>query len=302
MSNQLTDLAQNWFAPVNGQSIRSRLNVLPEIDWKEAVGPEVRDEYKRNGVVHIPQLIHPEWLALLEQGLRRNVLCPGHNCVIMHEGSPGAYLMDHDNFHVNPEYQYLIKHSPIADVMKYALDTENLWLFHDQIFVKRGGNNLPTFWHQDLPYWIIDGTQLGSMWITLDPVPKEQCLEFVRGSHLGPQYAGTTFNPADPTEPYFQSLPRIPNIEQDREKFDIVSWDIEPGDVILLHPGVLHGGGGTAAGLQRRTISIRFFGDDAVVDGRFEAENELPSPLYPGLTMRLNPGDPVRDDRFPQVR
>ena len=302
MNETKKDLAKDWFVAPDGGSLHRIPKPKLEIDWQEHVGPSVRDAYRRDGVVHIPKLIHPEWLLLLEQGIRRNVLCPGYNHVMMHEGDPGAYLMDYDNYHVNPEYQYLIKHSPIAEVMKYVLDTDGLWLFHDQIFVKRGGNSRPTFWHQDLPYWIIDGTQLGSMWITLDPLRKEQCLEFVRGSHLSTQYAGTTFNPDDPTEPYFRSLPRIPNIEREREKFDIVSWEIEPGDAIILHPGVLHGGGGTDDASERRTISFRFFGDDAVLDGRFEAENETPSPYYPGLTLHLNPGDPIRDDRFPKVR
>ena len=296
------ELARNWSVTPDGRTLGDLPRPPFDIEWQKLVGPEVREAYKRDGVVHIPQLIHPEWLMLIEQGIRRNILCPGHNHVILHEGSPGAYLMDHDNYHANPEYQYLIKHSPIADIMKYVLDTENLWFFHDQIFVKRGGDNMPTFWHQDLPFWIIDGMQLGSMWISLDPLKKEQCLEFIPGSHLGTQYGGTTFNPDDPTEPVYRSLPRIPNIEANRDQFDIVSWDIQLGDAIILHPGVLHGGGGTESTGQRRTITIRFFGDDAVMDGRFEKENERPAPYYPGLNLRLKPGDPIRDDRFPKVR
>lgn len=134
----------------------------------------------------------------------------------------------------------------------YLLDTRELWLFHDQIFVKQSGNNGPTFWHQDLPYWIIDGTQIGSMWITLDPIPKKYCLEFIPGSHRGPQYGGS--------------------------------------------------GTGPGPGMQRRTISFRFYGDDVVMDGRFARANQRPEPYYPGLSQRLQPGDPMRDPRFPRLR
>lgn len=295
-------MGRNWFVRDDGSSIRSLLGDTEDTDWRERITPEMRAQYKRDGVLYIPQLLHPEWLALIEQGMRRNVLNPGYNSVLMHQGMPGEYLMDYDNYHVNPEYQYLLGNSQIPDIMQYMLDTEQLWLFHDQIFVKHGGNNMPTFWHQDLPYWIIDGMQLGSMWITLDEVPKEECLEFVPGSHLGTQYAGTTFNPDDPTEPVFPSLPRIPNIEAERDKWDIVSFDITPGDVVILHPGVLHGGGATGPGHQRRTLTIRFYGDDAVLDGRFEHEGEIPAPLYPGLNLRHRPGEPVRDPRFPRLR
>ncbi len=295
-------IARDWFKRPDGTSLRDLLGSTVEIDWRDLVTSDMRERYAEEGVLFIPGLIHPEWLCLLEQGMRRNVLNPGYNSVVMHEGEPGEYLMDYDNYHVNPEYRYLLKYSPIADVMRFVLRTERLWLFHDQVFVKRGGNNKRTFWHQDLPYWIIDGTQLGSMWITLDPVPKEHCLELVPGSHRGPQYGGTTFNPADPTEPAFPSLPRIPDIEGERSGWTIVSWAIRPGDVLILHPGVLHGGGATEAGGQRRTITIRFFGDDAVLDGRFEREGQVPAPHYPGLALRLRPGEPVRDPRFPLLR
>jgi len=302
MTTTTSDLARNWSVRSDGSSLRALLGSTEQRDWRTQISAEMRAQYQRDGVLYIPQLIHPEWLALIEQGMRRNVLNPGYNSVVMHAGMPGEYLMDYDNFHVNPEYQYLLHHSPIADIMQYLLDTQELWLFHDQIFIKRGGNNMPTFWHQDLPYWIIDGTQLGSMWISLDPVPKQHCLEFVPGSHLGPQYGGTTFNPDDPTEPAFRSLPRIPNIEAERDRWNIVAYDIAPGDVIILHPGVLHGGGGTGPAGQRRTISIRFYGDDAVLDGRFERTGEICAPHYPALALRIKPGEPVRDPRFPRLR
>ncbi|MBI1180275.1 MAG: hypothetical protein GC201_06925 [Alphaproteobacteria bacterium] len=292
----------SWFSRADGSSIRDLLGSTQDTDWRSRVTPEMQEQYRRDGVVYIPQLIHPEWLALIEQGMRRNVANPGYNSVQMHEGSGGEYLMDYDNYHVNPEYQYLLEHSPVADIMQYLLDTEELWLFHDQIFVKQGGDNMPTFWHQDLPYWILEGSQLGSMWITLDPVPREYCLEFVPGSHRGTQYGGTTFNPDDPTEPAFPTLPRIPNIEAERDKWDIVAWDITPGDAVIIHPGVLHGGGATGPGGLRRTITIRFYGDDVVLDGRFERERQVPAPHYPGLALRIKPGEKVRDPRFPRLR
>ena len=40
---------------------------------------------------------------------------------------------------------------------------------------------------------------------------------------------------------------------------------VTPGDVVLLHPAVIHGGGHTKAGRRRRTLSVRFFGEDVVL-------------------------------------
>src|SRR5438874_2517905 len=83
--------------------------------------------------------------------------------------------------------------------------------------------------------------------------------EFVRGSHLGPLYAGTSFDADGETAPFYKDMPRIPDIEADRSSFDIVSFEIEPGDVVMFHPATLHGGGASEG--RRRTLSVRFFGD-----------------------------------------
>ena len=152
-----------------------------------------------------------------------------------------------------------------------------------------------TPWHQDLTYWCTGGTQLAGFWITLDPVTADESLEFVKGSHLGPLYAGTSFDPNDETTPYFADWPRIPDIEADRASFDIVSYDITPGDVMMFHPGMLHGGGASAK--RRRTLSVRFFGDDVV----YEERPGRSEPAYPGLKATCKPGQPLRGSWFPQV-
>ena len=38
--------------------------------------------------------------------------------------------------------------------------------------------------------------------------------------------------------------------------------------MIVFHLGMLHGGAGTAPGMRRRTVSLRFLGPDVVFDGR----------------------------------
>ena len=240
--------------------LRDLLGSTQEVDWKNRLTPALREQYRRDGVLYLPQIIHPEWLALIAEGMRRNLLSPGHSSVVLHQGTPGEYFVDNCNYFVNPEYRYLLRYSPIADIVQYLLDTRELRLFYDQVFIKMGGDNLRTCWHQDYPYWMLEGTQLGSLWLSLDPVPKEHALEFVRASHLGTQYGATTFDLDNPTEPVYPSLPRIPHIEAERDRWDIISFECMPGDAIVLHPGVLHGGGGTGSGGQRRTMTNRFFG------------------------------------------
>jgi ectoine hydroxylase-related dioxygenase (phytanoyl-CoA dioxygenase family) len=91
-------------------------------------------------------------------------------------------------------------------------------------------------------------------------------------------------------------LPRLPDIEADRASFDIVSWAVEPGDVLVFHPATLHGGAPTHPGSRRQTLSLRFFGRDAVY---VERPGKGVAPMVEGLHERLRPGQPFRDDAFP---
>ena len=42
-----------------------------------------------------------------------------------------------------------------------------------------------TPWHHDQPYYPVDGDQAVSIWMPLDHVPRDTCVQFVQGSHLG---------------------------------------------------------------------------------------------------------------------
>jgi len=157
------------------------------------------------------------------------------------------------------------------DAMVAALwGLDDLWYLGEQLFLKENGFSRRTPWHQDTSYLRMMGSELVACWVTLDPLPKEHCLEFVRGSHKGVLFNGSAFAADDDTAPLYKQslLPRLPDIQKARSAFDILSWSVEPGDLIVFHLGILHGGAGTVPGMRRRTLSLRFLGPNVVFDGR----------------------------------
>ena len=78
------------------------------------------------------------------------------------------------------------------------------------------------------------------------------------------------------------------------------AWDIEPGDVIVAHPSVLHGGGPTGPAGRRRALTVRCYGDDIVYAERPPTRPTVP--LTPGLSLSLAPGDPLRSPWYPRLR
>jgi ectoine hydroxylase-related dioxygenase (phytanoyl-CoA dioxygenase family) len=266
------------------------------------ITPEVKEQYRRDGVLILRQALHPEWLLLVELGLQRVMGNGGQAKHTFYDGQPNQFLETVRNFEVTPEIQRLMFDSPIVEMMSELLDSDEIWLYSDEFFIKGPGAGR-TPWHQDLPYWPMAGAMIASMWITLDPLDQEYCLEFVPGSHRQTMYDG--FNPRvvneDTRAPFYGAeLPQLPDIEAHREEWTIVSWDITPGDVVLVHPGVLHGGGPTPTDGKRRTLTVRCYGTDIVYDTRPSTRPTVP--LTPGLSLQLSPGDPLRHPWYPQLK
>jgi len=167
-------------------------------------------------------------------------------------------------------------------------------LYH-HLLVKEPGTRQRTPWHQDQPYYNIEGLQTVSMWIPIDAVPRASTLEFVAGSHLGPWLMPRTF--MDHQAKWFPegSLADLPDIEADRDAFPIIGWEVAPGDFVCFHMLTLHAAAGVEGPNRRRVFSVRFLGDDI----RHAPRSWKTSPDFPGLAERLPAGAPMDDPLFP---
>ena len=168
------------------------------------VTDELIGSFAADGVVLLRQVLDPTWMELVDLGIERNLRNPGPHHQQHYEGTPRAFVDDYCNYWAVPEYRMLVEHSPIAAIVASILQSQRLWLFYEQIFVKEAPTTEArrTPWHQDTTYWITGGHQLAGFWITVDDTPADESLEFVRGSHVGPTYAGTAFDYDDETAPF----------------------------------------------------------------------------------------------------
>lgn len=228
----------------------------------EAANPLTR-RYREDGVVYLPKVLDAGMLELARQGFDWSLNNPSLAAQHLFPGKDTLFYQDLFNTLSWTHYMPLLQQAGVGALMAHLWGSENVWFFFEQIFLKKGVSRR-TPWHQDTSYFPVDGADMSVLWISLDPVPLPQALEFVRGSHRGRLFNGAAFTGADDTAPLYNAaeMPRLPDVEANREQFDIVSWPIEPGDVLIFHPSTLHGGGHTEAGGHRRTISLRFFGDD----------------------------------------
>ena len=162
---------------------------VEEVEWRSRFTPELAEQYRRDGVLFVPQAVYPLWLQLIEMGITR-ILANSSRKQTFFPEDEGRFIDTVRNWDITPEFQRLLFDSPIADMLGAVIQSERVWLLFDHVFVKDGGDCKRTPWHQDLTYWPVAGTQLASMWITIDPIPRHECLEYVVGSHRQTQYDG----------------------------------------------------------------------------------------------------------------
>ena len=284
----------------------------------------LKKEFREDGVVLIRAGLDRESMRLAEEAYDWSLSHPSAGATTFSQKAAGKFYQDLANPLAFPVYRRLLEQSPCADLAAALWGESDVWFMYEQVFSKEGGAARRTPWHQDSSYLPVAGENLLVVWISFDPVAESNALEFVRGSHRGVLYNGSAFDPEDDTAPLYTSggLPRLPNIEADRARWDIVAWATKPGDAVCFHPAMLHGGGPTEPGLRRRTLSLRFFGPDAIfsprparaeVPGRrVDGESARPTtrdesledggPVFARLAQTLSPGAPFRHPGFPKVR
>lgn len=257
----------------------------------------LREAMERDGVVHLPGVLDASQLADAQAAFDWTAANPGP-FFTQFPGDEGAW-QDLSNPAAYAAYDAMLRRSPIPPLLSALWGGSPVWFMYEQIFSKTGTANR-TPWHQDSSYQPVSGEHLAVVWISLDPVPRDQTLEYCRGSHRGPLYNGSSFKPGDPTDPLYKTgdLPRLPDIEAERDKWDITGWASAPGDAVLFHPGVLHGGGAPGAGGRRRTLTLRFFGEDALYQKR---PGPTAAPRVEGLHEGLAEGDAFRHPAFPRL-
>jgi ectoine hydroxylase-related dioxygenase (phytanoyl-CoA dioxygenase family) len=252
------------------------------------------DTYQKDGVVFVKGLFK-DYVATLREGIEANMAEPSEfgEQPNLKQGAKGTFFDDYCNWDRIPEFEDVIRNSPAAEVGADLMQSETVQVFHDHVLVKEPGTAAATPWHQDSPYYFVDGQQTISFWTPLDQV-RDATLRMVSGSHLWEKpvlprrwlsnkdfYAG---------EDIYMPVP-----DPDAQGMAVVEWEMEPGDAVAFNFKVLHGTRGETLKSRRRAFSLRLVGDDA----RYVERAGPTSPPYRGHDMI--PGQKLREDWFPTI-
>ena len=256
--------------------------------------------FQRDGAVVVRGLATPDEVALVERGIERVLAAPSDRFLVAsRDTDAGRFVEDFCNWEQTPEYEAFVRTSRAAEVAAALMGSATVRLYHDHTLVKEPGTQQRTPWHQDQPYYNVDGFQNCSMWLPVDPVARSSTLEFVAGSHRGPWLMPRSF--MDDQAKWFPegSLSELPDVDADLARdpaaHHVLGWELHPGDAVFFHMLALHAAGGVEGPHRRRAFSLRFLGDDVV-----HAPREWrTSPEFPGLADELPAGAPMDHPSFP---
>jgi len=282
------------------------------------------DAYRRDGAVYVPKVVDRDWVERLRSAWRNIQVAMANGEKIYRlpkefldrdeqlraevdflndsdrpkDGDPlGITRCKYMNLW-DADFRAFVHESPAAEVVGRLMEANAVRFYWDQIFAKVPGGG-PTYWHTDFPGWPVQGNQVPSFWLALTPIRRGiNSLEFIAGTHREESLPWPkTWNAKHLQRP--SSRPDFKDWEPYRGTpgVEFLSWDMEPGDAVLIHPKVYHGGGANSdPSAHRIALTTRWFGDDIVWDPRPEAVNS------PGIALNsMVPGTPPSDDQVTPV-
>jgi|TARA_B100001996_G_scaffold378228_1_gene362068 ectoine hydroxylase-related dioxygenase (phytanoyl-CoA dioxygenase family) len=254
---------------------------------------KIIDNFEKQGAILLKG-VFKEWVNKIISGIERNLVKPS-KYANENNVKEGRFFDDYCNWTRIKDFKDFIENSEAAKIAAEIMKSTTAQFFHDHVLVKEGGTSKETPWHQDAPYYFVNGSKTVSMWIPVDPII-DTGLRFISGSHKWEKMVRPV-SWSDDSDFYNKDqewLP-VPNPDLDPQNYHILEWSMEPGDVVLFDFRAVHGARGNKKNIRRRALSLRWVGDDVTYIER----PGRTSPPFPGHGMET--GQKLREDWFPIV-
>jgi len=208
--------------------------------------PEQIERYRREGVVHLPQVFDESAIEGLRKGIAENLAAPSPRFEARTVGDSSArYSEDFWVWSEFPEFESFVRESPAGALGAELLQAERINLVMDNWFHREAGAVARAPWHHDVAYFDFEGPMC-VLWIPLEDARANEGISFVRGSHLWDRlFMRVLFDghreasaPGVVKGLLYESPPAI---DENPDAYDLVSFDVEAGDCLAFDIRMLHG-------------------------------------------------------------
>jgi len=262
------------------------------------------EAFRRDGFCHIPQLVDADTVARLLEAADERMANPGKYAEEL--ATKGRFFQEQYMFPEVPLFKEFMTNVDMARNAGRAMGATKVRAYFDHLFTCEPDTPVDYFWHQDLPYWPIDGKQICSFWLSLTDCDLESsALQFVKGTgnradlYKQVDFGDETLDPNATHVEHSSDAEVAPQFDKYPDKYELVTWDFKAGDAVLFNTRVVHSSGGNSSLNQRRVAySSRWIGEDTV----FKIKPGYQDPnLFPDEDEGINEGEALNSRRFPLV-
>jgi len=134
----------------------------------------------------------------------------------------------------DPFYLFLVRQSGMIELARSLLG-DDLAVFATGYIIKEPGNSPAVLWHQDGSYWPLEPMEVCTLWLAItDSRPENGCMRVIPGTHT--MELQELRERTDVRNLLDSSLDE--SMIDESTAVDLV---LEPGDVSVHHPNIVHG-------------------------------------------------------------
>lgn len=246
-------------------------------------------DFERDGAFVLRGVLDSRWIESMRRGIEIALLDAEATFQERAASNQGRFHNGFFHWTRNSYFRDFLMNSVLGEVAARFMRARQVNLFYDQLFVKEPKTPVETPWHSDRTYFPISGGKLISIWVPFDDVSSANgAVSFIKGSHRWP----------DLNERIAEIAERGLNTEQ----CEMLTWSLDPGDLLLFDLCTIHGSGGNQSSSRRRALSTRWVDQDArycpFKDDLFERLGQL-SKNAPKAD--IDAGKPFDSSLFPRV-
>jgi ectoine hydroxylase-related dioxygenase (phytanoyl-CoA dioxygenase family) len=204
--------------------------------------PALKAQYDREGYAIFRNVIDPELVAEASRHIdwlvaRHPELRPEQ---LWHTLVPG-----------DPFWVRLVSDDRLLDVAQEFIGP-NIALFASHYISKPPYAGQPVLWHQDGSYWPLDPMEVITLWLAVDySGPENGCMRIIPGTHAmdlqemrqNTEVANVLNSEIDPA------------LVDESKAVDLI---LQPGDVSVHQPNIIHGSNANNSPLRRAGLTIRY--------------------------------------------
>jgi ectoine hydroxylase-related dioxygenase (phytanoyl-CoA dioxygenase family) len=207
----------------------------------------------------------------------------------------GKFLLDTSVWRRVPMLADFALNGPLPEIASMLLEAPSLRFYDDQMFVKEPGAVDRAAFHQDVPYFHVNGETGCVFWIPLDVVREGGGrIGYIPGSHRWERLYKPNIFVSEMPFPDSEGID-MPRIDANPEAYGVQYIDADPGDILVHHFLTVHGSEGNQSPNRRRAFSLRY------CDATIRYRHRQGAPAQPLHRQDMTDGDALDDAIHPPV-